>query len=495
MFNEQWKDDATWILTSSFVILTMQSGFGLLEIGASTAGNEVNTMLKNVADILFGSLAFYCVGYGIAYGNPSNAFMGLGDFFPEGDEVAVQSGILYARYLFQLSFAATSATIVSGCIAMRMRFEVYCLFAFYAVVIYSFVAHWVWAPGGWLYEMGFHDFAGGSAVHFHGAVNGLIAILFVGPRRGRFDGSRPESDFEESSPTSMLFGLFMLWWGWIGFNCGSTFGIANDKWIVAARAGVNTLNASSAGGISAMIYAAFRSGGKFVHPADVVNGILGALVASSPTCAVAHGYESLFIGLVGSLLSNWINNSLIKKRLRLDDPVGAIGVHLGGGLWGVLAVGLFADASLHGSGIKNSGLFRGGGFELMGKQLVGIAAICGWSLLTMPPFFYIVGVLISRDWKNPRLGLRHEYDKMDLNVHGCTEDPTDKINEQIRKMLELRDEQYRILNQVGVLTGTKNISRSYMNNLSLSVREEPSDDGSKSPETTIDEEGTEDISC
>lgn len=131
----------------------------------------------------------------------------------------------------------------------------------------------------------------------------------------------------------------------------------------------------------------------------------------------------------------------------------------------------------------------------MGKQLVGIAAICGWSLLTMPPFFYIVGVLISRDWKNPRLGLRHEYDKMDLNVHGCTEDPTDKINEQIRKMLELRDEQYRILNQVGVLTGTKNISRSYMNNLSLSVREEPSDDGSKSPETTIDEEGTEDISC
>mmetsp|Transcript_29686 Transcript_29686/g.71466 ORF Transcript_29686/g.71466 Transcript_29686/m.71466 type:complete len:275 (-) Transcript_29686:109-933(-) len=224
-YNEQWKDDATWILTSSFVILTMQSGFGLLEIGASSVGNEVNTMLKNIADILFGALAFYCVGYGIAYGRPSNSFMGLGDFFPDGDGDAVEAGILYSRYLFQLSFAATSATIVSGCIAMRMRFEVYCIFAFYAVVIYSFVAHWVWAPDGWLAVMGFHDFAGGSAVHLHGAVNGFVAILFVGPRRGRFDGSRPESDFEESSPTSMLLGLFMLWWGWIGFNCGSTFGI------------------------------------------------------------------------------------------------------------------------------------------------------------------------------------------------------------------------------------------------------------------------------
>ncbi|KAL3937107.1 MAG: hypothetical protein SGBAC_007715 [Bacillariaceae sp.] len=452
-YNEQWKDDATWILTSSFVILTMQSGFGLLEIGASSAGNEVNTMLKNVADILFGALAFYCVGYGIAYGRPSNKFMGLGDFFPDGDVDAIEAGILYSRYLFQLSFAATSATIVSGCIAMRMRFEVYCLFAFYAVIIYSFVAHWVWADDGWLLNRGFHDFAGGAAVHLHGAVNGFIAILFVGPRRGRFDGTRPASDFEASSPTSMLFGLFMLWWGWIGFNCGSTFGITNDKWLVAARAGVNTINASAAGGIFAMIYTKVKSRGKYIHPENVVNGILGALVATSPTCACVHTYDALIIGAVGSVYCNWINDTVMKRWLRLDDPVGAIGVHAGGGLWGVMAVGLFADSNLPGLDLDISGLFRGGGFELMGRQLIGIVAIATWSIVTMSPFFYIIGALFGKDWRNPRLGLRHDFIQMDRNIHGCTEDPTDKIADEIKKALENRDQQSGLVSFRGLFTG------------------------------------------
>ena len=138
-----YADDTTWILTSSFVILTMQSGFGLLEIGVASPGNEVNVMMKNVCDLLFGAMAFYLVGYGIAYGTPSNGFMGLGDFAPSEDfDDPVASGILYSQYLFQLSFAATSTTIVSGGIAMRMKFRVYCLFAFWAVTVYSFVAHW-----------------------------------------------------------------------------------------------------------------------------------------------------------------------------------------------------------------------------------------------------------------------------------------------------------------------------------------------------------------
>ena len=436
--NEQWKDDATWILTSSFVIFTMQSGFGLLEIGCSSVGNEVNTMLKNVTDIIFGALAFYVVGYGIAYGTPSNPFMGLGDFFPDGKQVdsAIDSGVLYSRYLFQLSFAATSATIVSGCIAMRMRFEVYSAFAFYAVVIYAFCAHWIWADDGWLAELGFHDFAGGSAIHLHGAMNGLVAILFVGPRRGRFDGTRPESDFEESSPTSMLFGLFMLWWGWIGFNCGSTFGITDDKWLVAARAGVNTINASSGGGIAAMIYSKWYS--NYYRPVDIVNGILGALVASSPTCAVVHTYDSLIIGAVASVLANWSNEYLVKRYLKLDDPVGALGVHAAGGLFGVLCVGLFGDQDLPGVDLANNGLFRGGGFELLGYQIIGALAVVAWSLVTMPPFFYFVGCLVGRNLANPRQGLRHDFDQMDPNIHGCTEDPKDVIIAEVSKALERR---------------------------------------------------------
>jgi Amt family ammonium transporter len=366
---------------------------------------------------------------------------------------------------------------------MRMRFEVYCLFAFYAVIIYSFVAHWVWADDGWLLQRGFHDFAGGSAVHLHGAVNGFIAILYVGPRRGRFDGTRPESDFEESSPTSMLFGLFMLWWGWIGFNCGSTFGIANDKWLVAARAGVNTINASSAGGLFAMIYTKVRSRGKYVHPGDVVNGILGALVASSPTCACVHTYDSLIIGAVGSLFCNWTNDIVMKRWLRLDDPVGAIGVHAAGGLWGVLAVGLFADHNLPGVDLDVSGLFRGDGFELMGRQVIGVLAISAWSIVTMSPFFYLVGVLIGRDWRNPRLGLRHEFIQMDRYIHGCTEDPTDKIAEEITKALHNRDQRYSTFSSRGLFAETSGSYR--RNNRTMPPNQDDAtvDDAESAPES------------
>ena len=399
-------------------------------------------MLKNVTDIIYGALAFYMLGYGIAYGTPSNPFMGLGDFFPDGEvdqtNSAIDSGVLYSRYLFQLSFAATSATIVSGCIAMRMKFEVYSAFAFYAVVIYAFCAHWIWSDDGWLAELGFHDFAGESAVHLHGAMNGLVAILFVGPRVGRFDGTRPESDFEESSPTSMLFGLFMLWWGWIGFNCGSTFGITDDKWLVAARAGVNTINASSGGGIIAMFYSKWITGGKYYRPGDVVNGILAALVASSPTCAVVHTYDSLVIGAVSAVLGNLTNDFVVKRYFRLDDPVGALGVHGMGGLFGVLCVGLFGDKDLPGVDLVENGLFRGGGFRLLGYQVIGAAAVSMWSFVTMPPFFYLVGALVSRNWRTPRKGLRYEYLQMDPHIHGCSEDPKELIVEEVNKALATR---------------------------------------------------------
>jgi len=169
-------------------------------------------MLKNIFDVVFGALAYYLLGYGKSYGTPSNPFMGLGDYCPDNyADHEIESGLLHSRYLFQLSFVATSTTIVSGAVAMRMKFSVYCIFAFFAVIFYSFVAHWVWADDGWLATLGVHDFAGSGPVHLLGGMNGLIGIVMVGSRTGRFDGSRPESDFEPSSPTSMLFGLFMLW--------------------------------------------------------------------------------------------------------------------------------------------------------------------------------------------------------------------------------------------------------------------------------------------
>ncbi|CAE7864984.1 amt-2 [Symbiodinium necroappetens] len=224
--NDEHADDATWVLTSSFCILTMQSGFGMLEMGSSSKGHEVNIVLKNIFDVVCGAMAYYMVGYGLSYGEPSNWFVGQGDFFVDAnDGDHMDTGLIHSRYIFQFSFAATSTTIVSGCLAMRCRFLVYCFYSFYSVIVYAFVAHWEWAPNGWLKQLGVHDFAGSGAVSLLGAMNGLIGILWLGPRLGRFDGTRLSTDFKPSSPTTILFGLFMLWWGWIGFNCGSSFGI------------------------------------------------------------------------------------------------------------------------------------------------------------------------------------------------------------------------------------------------------------------------------
>ena len=415
-----YADDATWIMTASFVIFTMQTGFGLLEMGSCQAGHEVNILLKNVVDVAFGSLAYYLFGYGIAFGTPSTPFMGLGQFVPTGGIDSTLSGLVFSRYIFQLSFAATSTTIVSGCVVMRMKFFVYCAYSFFSVIAYAFVAHWAWAEDGWLFTLGFHDFAGGGPVHLFGGISGLVGILFLGPRTGRFDGSRPETDFLPVSPVSMVFGLFMLWWGWIGFNCGSTFGVTDDRWVTATRAAITTINSSSAGAFVGIASSMIRTKAKLVKPEDIVNGILGALVAITPCCDSVHTYAAFVIGAIGGLVANWINHSLL-PRLKIDDPVGAIGVHVGAGIWGLLAVGLFSDSNLPAT-TANDGLFYGGGFRSLGIQLLGITTIMGWGIAFSVSFFYVVGVLLSGDTKDPRKGLRvpliEEMRGADWYLHG-----------------------------------------------------------------------------
>lgn len=381
----------------------MQTGFALLEMGSSRAGNEVNILLKNVADVLFGSLAYYLLGFGLSFGEPSNPFMGLGDFAPGRGGSVVESGLFYSLYIFQLSFAATSTTIVSGCVAMRMKFVVYCAFSFFAVVFYGFAVHWIWAEGGWLAEMGVMDFAGGGPVHLFGGINGLVGILFVGPRTGRYDGSRPRSDFVPVSPTSTLFGLLILWWAWLGFNCGSSFGITGYRWVVATRCALTTINASAAGGIVAMIKSLLSTNRRFVQPLDVSSGILGSLVAITPACASVKLYDAYIIGALGGLVGLYCIDLL--NHFEVDDPVGAVGVHAGSAIWGLIAVGLFADGNLVGVSV-DSGLFRGGGLSLLGVQCLEIVVIIGWSLLFSGTFFYLTGILLSCDLWNPRKGLR-----------------------------------------------------------------------------------------
>jgi len=336
---------------------------------------------------------------------------------------------------------------------MRMRFGVYCIYSFYAVLVYSFVAHWVWAENGWLAVRGVHDFAGGGPVHLLGGFNSFIAVIFLGPRKGRFDGTRPESDFAESSPTNQLLGLLILWFAWIGFNCGSSFGITEEKWLVATRTAVSTMNASASGGIIGLVYSQWATKRTFVRPYDIVNGVLGGLISSSPTSACIQPYEAMIIGAVGALVACFTNEKLFKQRMKIDDPVGAVGAHAVAASWGILAVGLFANSQFEGIDVRD-GLFHGGGLAQLGSQCLEIVAIIAWSTVAVSPFFYLVGIAGSRNLKDPRSGLLLEFDdqkeyphQADPRIHDCREDNIDmkEVMEHVREDKDFQNEMLEVV--------------------------------------------------
>ena len=227
------SDDATWILTSAIAIFTMQSGFGLLESGMVSRKNETNIMVKNAVDVIYGGLSYWLFGFAFSFsfGDHGNSFCGLGYFLTNTDES--EMGQVYSRYFFQLSFSTTATTIVSGAMAERTSLKAYTMYSFLNTLTYSFPAHWIWDERGWLRNMGAVDIAGGSTVHLVGGVSGLVATLMLKPRTGRFDENAPPKQMV--SPTNVLLGTFMLWWGWLGFNCGSTFGTSGMKWKLASR--------------------------------------------------------------------------------------------------------------------------------------------------------------------------------------------------------------------------------------------------------------------
>ena len=228
-------DDATWILTSAFIIFTMQSGFGLLESGMVSKKNETNIMVKNAVDVLYGGLSYWFFGFAFSFGRDdgANAFSGFGYFFTEAS--GSNMGQVYAKYCFQLSFATTATTIVSGAMAERVKLKSYIVFSFLNTLVYCFPAHWMWETNGWLNKLGAIDIAGCGPVHISGGVSGLVATLYLKARHGRFDADGKPVRKAMASPTGVLLGTFMLWWGWLGFNCGSTFGVTGIKWKLASR--------------------------------------------------------------------------------------------------------------------------------------------------------------------------------------------------------------------------------------------------------------------
>ncbi|CAB4061274.1 amt [Lepeophtheirus salmonis] len=331
-------------LASSFIIFSMQTGFGMLESGIVSLKNEINIMMKNVVDVVLGGMTYWAFGYGLSYGDSeySNGFISFGNWFVDS-EPGENMGPTFVTFLFQLSFATTATTIVSGAMAERCNFHAYCLFSLVNTVVYCLPAGWVWGNKGFLRQMGVVDIGGSGPVHLVGGSSAFIASWMLGPRLGRWDldGMPPMG-----SPTNALTGLFMLWWGWLAFNSGSTFGVTGNKWRLAAKATCTTMASSFAGGLVALVMS-FIIHKRKIDVMSTINGILGSLVGVTASCAVITIWEAFIIGAIGAFLAIATDPLLI--LLKIDDAVGATSVHGFCGAWGVIAVGIFGKRDIIGT--------------------------------------------------------------------------------------------------------------------------------------------------
>lgn len=392
-------EDTNWLMTSSFIIFTMQTGFGLLESGCISLKNEVNIMMKNIVDIVLGGFTYWLFGYGLSFGRGryTNSFIAFGDFSVDAYVGDPLMGPKLAAFIFQLSFATTATTIVSGAMAERCNFKAYCLFSFLNTVVYCVPAGWVWGEHGFLNKLGAVDIAGSGPVHLVGGGSAFASAFMLGPRLGRYlngPGALPLGN-----PVNCCMGLFVLWWGWLAFNSGSTYGLSGSKWEYAAKAAVNTMLASFGGGLFGLFYSLAYSNGR-IDILHLINGVLGSLVSITAGCFLYHAWESLFIGFIGSFLTNigapWFDH------LGLDDPVGATSVHGLCGLWGVLSVGLFAKSPDPLNTTRGRyGLFYGGGWYLLGVQCLACLCLATWSIVTTFVLLWFVNFLIPIRMEEP----------------------------------------------------------------------------------------------
>ncbi|PNF29238.1 hypothetical protein B7P43_G10466 [Cryptotermes secundus] len=385
--------DTNWVITSSFIIFTMQTGFGMLESGCVSIKNEVNIMMKNVADVVLGGLTYWMFGFALSFGNGpcTTPFMGCGNFFVDPTVKDPLMGPMNAAFLFQLSFATTATTIVSGAMAERCNFKAYCIFSFLNTVVYCIPAGWAWGDHGFLNRLGYVDIAGSGPVHLIGGSSALASAMMLGPRLGRYDmGNEP---LPLGSPVNAVMGLFVLWWGWLAFNSGSTYGVSGAKWHYAARAAVQTMMGSFGGGCVGLGYSMFLREGR-LDIMDLINSILGSLVSITAGCFLYRSWEALLIGTVGAIIA-CISMPLIDK-MRIDDPVGASSVHGAAAVWGVIAVGLFADnPEPLDTTSGRSGLFKGGGWYMVGVQTLGAFCLTTWGILSTCIILWIVNKIIS----------------------------------------------------------------------------------------------------
>ncbi len=383
--------DSLWIVIAGILVMFMQPGFMLVETGFTRSKNSVNIVMKNFMDFSVGAVSYWAFGFALAYGGTTlGGFLAYGNFFLEGDSIT---------YFFQVVFAATAATIVSGAVAERTKFSAYLLFQpFICGVIYPIVTHWVWSGQGWLGDLGFIDFAGSGVVHMVGGFAALAGVQIVGPRIGKYDDDGNPQVIPGSSMVAGALGVFILWFGWYGFNVGSALAAVDVN--LAAIAVTTTLSAAS-GSITAM-YTSMISGKPNVGM--TLNGALAGLVGITAGCANVNNLGAVLIGLVSGVLVVYSINSLEKRGF--DDAVGAISVHGICGIWGVLAVAIFDTAD---------GLVYGGGTTLFGPQLIGILAIGAWAYGTSFLVFKVIDSTVGL-----RVTAEEEIAGLDASEHGTS---------------------------------------------------------------------------
>ena len=393
-----------WFLIGAALVFWMQAGFAMVETGFTRAKNAGNIIMKNLMDFCIGTIVFIIIGFGLFLGEDMVGLIGKPGF----DIFTAYESFDWSNFVFNLVFCATAATIVSGSMAERTKFLSYCIYsAVISAVIYPVEAHWIWG-GGWLSDMGFHDFAGSCAIHMVGGISALIGAKILGPRIGKFNRDKSGkvikvNAFPGHNLTIGALGVFILWLGWYGFNGAAATSVEQLGSIF-----VTTTIAPAVATVSCMIFTWIKYGKPDVSMC--LNASLAGLVAITAGCDVTDALGSIIIGAVAGVLvvfGVW----LLDYKLHVDDPVGAVAVHCLNGIWGTIAVGLFATTSAPSSEL--TGLFYGGGFGLLGLQILGVLSVGLWTAVAITVTFLIIKATVGL-----RASAEEEITGLDATEHG-----------------------------------------------------------------------------
>jgi Amt family ammonium transporter len=398
--------DTIWVVLTAAMILLMEGGFALLEAGFVRQKNAVSIIMKVFVDISFGALIFYFVGFALMYGKDAGGLIGTTGFFMGGDLTHIALTISHETYwLFQCAFVIAVISIVSGAVAERINFRAYILYTIAMTgLIYPIAGHWVWGVNGWLGKLGMVDFAGSAVIHGLGGFSALAAAIIIGPRIGKFSADGTANIVPPSNLPLASVGAFILWFGWFGFNSGSTLSATNTS---IGHIAVTTMLSAAAGCAACILFTMMRY--RKADPPMVINGALAGLVGITAGCAFVSDAAAICIGAICGIAMVYATEILESKQI--DDPVGAFPVHGISGSIGTLAVGLCAkpDAIREGT----AGLFYGGGFHLLGVQALGLITVCLWGFLITWVFMKIIKLIVPL-----RVSRDEELVGLDVGSHG-----------------------------------------------------------------------------